>query len=78
MAATDGTVKVLHGGRVRKEIAERAYEVYGKFHHQSFETLYQRGGFAASELIALLYARTFPENEWGARMSEAYDKMNIP
>ena len=30
-----------------------------------------RGGFGVGELIALLYARSFPKEEWSQRVSEA-------
>lgn len=30
-----------------------------------------RGGFGAGELVALLYARSFPKEEWSARFDEA-------
>jgi hypothetical protein len=30
-----------------------------------------RGGFGSGELIALLYAHTFPQNEWRERVDEA-------
>lgn len=30
-----------------------------------------RGGFGKGELIAFLYARSFPENEWNLRVDEA-------
>ena len=69
---------MLQGGRVRKEVAERAYEVYGKFYgEQSFERLHERGGFGPGELIAFLYARTFPEAEWRARMDEALNGLKV-
>lgn len=72
------TLPMLRGGTVRKEVAERAYEVYGKFYgEQSFERLHQRGGFGAGELIAFLYARTFPESEWRARMDEALKGLKV-
>ena len=31
-----------------------------------------RGGFSAGELIAFLYARSFPKTEWRARVDEAF------
>lgn len=34
-----------------------------------------RGGFGTGELIAFLYARSFPEEEWGARVREAFHGM---
>ena len=76
------TVRVgpsIHGsaGHVREEVARRAYDVYGSVHHQSFETLHERGGFSAGELIAYLYAHSFPRNEWGKRVREAFHGMSL-
>lgn len=34
-----------------------------------------RGGFSTAELIALLYARTFPKIEWDDRFNEAIHGM---
>jgi hypothetical protein len=34
-----------------------------------------RGGFSAGELIAFLYARSFPKSEWRARVDEAFHGM---
>lgn len=31
-----------------------------------------RGGFSPGELIAFLYARSFPKQEWRARVDEAF------
>lgn len=32
-----------------------------------------RGGFSTGELIAFLYARSFPKAEWSARVREAFN-----
>jgi hypothetical protein len=34
-----------------------------------------RGGFGAGELIAFLYARSFPKDEWRKRFDEALKGM---
>ena len=34
-----------------------------------------RGGFSAGELIAYLYARGFPKDQWSARVNEAFRGM---
>jgi hypothetical protein len=59
--------------RVRAEITLRAYEVYCELHgpQAAMVTGGCRGGFGEGELIAYLYARTFPRNEWSARFDEA-------
>jgi len=36
-----------------------------------------RGGFSSGELIAFLYARSFPKDEWCARVREAFDGLNV-
>lgn len=63
-----------HGGsRAPMAVTLRAYDVYCRlFGEQSALIVGNcRGGFGAGELIALLYARTFPEAEWHDRFDEA-------
>ena len=54
-----------------------AYEVYSEIHgkQEALVTGNCRGGFSVSELIAFLYARSFPRKEWDARANEAFDGM---
>lgn len=56
-----------------KEVTLRAYEVYRSvFSDQlAMVTGSCRGGFGAGELIAFLYARSFPKEEWTMRVEEA-------
>lgn len=56
-------------GRIAAEVTERAYEVYAYLYGgaQTLERLNERGGFHISELLTLLYLRTFPKNEWRLR-----------
>jgi hypothetical protein len=60
-------------GRASTKVTRAAYEVY--FHvfgpQEALMTGNCRGGFGTSELIALLYARAFPQKEWRARVDEA-------
>lgn len=51
----------------------RAYEVYAVVfgEQKALITGDCRGGFGTGELIALLYARTFPREEWYLRFKEA-------
>jgi hypothetical protein len=51
----------------------RAYEVYCEiFHAQpAMVTNGCRGGFGIGELVAFLYARSFPKAEWRERFEEA-------
>ena len=64
---------IHRGARCPKIVTMRAYEVYcAVFQPQeAMVTGSCRGGFGAGELIALLYARSFPKPEWEARFTEA-------
>ena len=63
--------------RVPELVTLRAYEVYSKVFGPQVALITGncRGGFGVGELIAFLYARTFPENEWRERMDEALQGM---
>ncbi|MDA8141074.1 MAG: hypothetical protein M0036_20715 [Desulfobacteraceae bacterium] len=63
---------------VRKEVSLRAYAVYSKIFgpQPTMVTGGCRGGFGASELVAFLYAATFPEKEWKDRVEEAFGGMS--
>lgn len=54
-----------------------AYEVYSYVYapQDALITGGCRGGFGASELIAFLYARSFPKEQWRARVDEAFRGM---
>jgi hypothetical protein len=66
-----------HKLRCPKVVTLRAYEVccheFGA--QDAMVTGECRGGFGAGELIAFLYARSFPKEEWHARVREAYKGM---
>ncbi len=55
----------------------RAYEVYRHVYgpQEALVTGECRGGFGAGELIAFLYARSFPKEEWRERTDEAFRGM---
>ena len=58
----------------------RAYEVYCALYGEQHAMIDLagrdcRGGFGAGELMAFLYARSFPKNEWRARVDEAFNGM---
>lgn len=55
----------------------RAYEVYCHLYgpQEAMVTGWCRGGFAVSELLAFLYARSYPQAEWQARTAEAFAGM---
>ncbi len=58
-----------------KAVTMRAYEVYCHVHGEQERMVTDgcRGGFSTGELIAMLYAHTFPKQEWEARCQEAYN-----
>lgn len=66
------------GGKVPKVVTMRAYEVYcDKYGEQeAMVTGGCRGGFSTGELIAFLYARSFPKAEWRQRVDEAFRGMS--
>ena len=60
-------------------VSMRAYEVYCKVYgpQEALVTGWCRGGFSTGELVAFLYARSFPESEWYKRFHEALNGMNL-
>lgn len=66
------------GGKLAISVTMRAYEVYCEVYgsQEAMVTGGCRGGFATSELIAFLYARSFPESEWRNRVQEAFEGMD--
>ncbi len=68
-------VQTPHRGQavVPSKVSLLAYEVYchkwGK--QEALITGWCRGGFSTGEIIALLYARSFPKEEWNKRVDEA-------
>lgn len=61
------------GAKVPAVVTMRAYEVYcALFREQpALVTGDCRGGFGAGELVAFLYARSFPQEQWRMRFDEA-------
>ena len=57
-----------------KVVTMAAYEVYCHVcsPQEAMVTGGCRGGFSTGELIAFLYARSFPKSEWRARVNEAF------
>lgn len=69
-------------GTVREEVYMRAYEVYSAVYGAQpamidIEGRGCRGGFSTGEIIAFLYAYPFPKEEWRARVSEAFEGMEV-
>lgn len=67
------THSVKDGGRAPTTVTLRAYEVYAHVFgpQEALITGDCRGGFGVGELIAFLYARSFPKSEWKERVDEA-------
>lgn len=63
------------GGAIAETVYMAAYEVYAHVHgpQQAMIDFDKgcRGGFSSAEIIAFLYARSFPKVEWRARAEEA-------
>ena len=61
---------------IHMAIYMRAYEVYCEIFSPQEHIISGdcRGGFGTLELIALLYAHSFPKNEWKSRFQEAFQK----
>jgi hypothetical protein len=64
-------------GTASTKVTLRAYEVYKHVHgpQEAMITDGCRGGFSAGELIAFLYAHSFPQAEWRQRVDEAFRGM---
>lgn len=62
------------GGRCPKVVTMAAYEVYTAVYgaQEAMVTGGCRGGFSTGELIAFLYAKSFPQKEWRQRVNEAF------
>ena len=65
------------GGHAPQVVTLRAYEVYCHVHapQEALITGSCRGGFSTGELIAFLYAYSFPREEWRSRSAEAFQGM---
>lgn len=68
-----------HGvaARLSSLVTLRAYEVYSEVHGPQLAMVTGgcRSGFSAGEIVAFLYARSFPKSEWSARVDEAFRGM---
>lgn len=65
------------GGKLKICVTLKAYEVYSHVcgPQETMITGHCRGGFSTGELIAFLYARSFPKDEWRSRVDEAFHGM---
>lgn len=61
-------------------VTMRAYEVYCHVYapQEAMVTGGCRGGFGLGELVAFLYARSFPKDEWRKRVDEALKGAVLP
>jgi hypothetical protein len=61
-----------------ESVVLRAYEVYCHCYGEQPAMVDVargcRGGFSTGELIAFLYARSFPKTEWRTRVDEALER----
>lgn len=62
------------GGQLRTCVTLKAYAVYSHVYgfQEAMITGHCRGGFSTGELIAFLYAHSFPKDEWRRRVDEAF------
>jgi hypothetical protein len=67
------------GFAVPQDVSMRAYEVYCELYgaQEAMVTGNCRGGFSVGELIAFLYARSFPRSEWRQKVDEAFLGMRL-
>lgn len=74
---TQGHNPRLGGARCPAKATRAAYEVYCAVYgpQEAVVTGNCRGGFGVNELIAYLYARSFPRSEWKDRVKEAFNGM---
>lgn len=66
-------------GTIPEPVYMRTYEVYCALWGPQKAMVVDgcRGGFSVGEVIALLYARSFPQEEWRRRADEAFDGMEL-
>ena len=65
--------------RIPESVALRAYEVYCHVHGPQLAMVSEgcRGGFSVGEIVAFLYARSFPKEQWRERLHEAQEGMTL-
>lgn len=66
-------------GRAPVAVTMRAYEVYCELFgpQPALVTGACRGGFGTRELVAFLYARSFPKAEWRERFDEGIRGLHL-
>ena len=65
------------GAKVNESVYMATYEVYSHVYGPQVEMIQGncRGGFSAGEIIAFLYARSFPKEQWLLKVEEAWKDM---
>lgn len=73
------THAVHEGGVAPQSVTLAAYEVYSHVYGPQPALIEGgcRGGFGVGELIAFLYARSFPRSEWRQRVDEAITGLQL-
>lgn len=66
-------------GAVNRHLYLAAYEVYSHVYSPQKSLIEGtcRGGFGVNEMMAFLYARSFPKSEWRKRVDEAFAGMDV-
>ncbi len=62
----------IHEWKFPSHIKKMAYETYSHIYGGN-----GRRGFSNSEIIAFLYAHSFPKDQWKDKSNEAFDEMGI-
>lgn len=70
---------IFEGGHAPQVVTKRAYEVYAHVFgpQEAMITGGCRGGWGVGELIAFLYAHSFPKSEWRERVDEALTGLRL-
>jgi hypothetical protein len=75
------SVRPNSSGLLTESVYMAAYEVYSHVYgpQEAMVDLERgcRGGFGPGEMIAFLYARSFPKTEWHTRVDEAFRGMRL-
>jgi hypothetical protein len=62
----------LRDAQLPAVVTERAFEVYDAiWPGRTLDDINTRGGLGVREVVAFLYARSFPREEWRKRFDEA-------
>ncbi|RWB40455.1 MAG: hypothetical protein EOQ44_25270 [Mesorhizobium sp.] len=66
-------------GKAPQAVTLKAYEIYRHIYGEQKALIEGgcRGGFSTGELIAFLYASSFPKSEWAARAQQAFRGLEI-